>query len=455
MTDSATTRSKAPHRRTRVFWGMALLLALALLVALLMLWFGNRNQAGAGPAQDHAGSDAGSESFNPANGKWVAAQKTSLAARIELNGVLAPADVVAVHAPFDGNLDQLQVQPGQTVQAGQPLFKVISLDMQARRNEAFAAVTRTRTALNELHNWNSSLQLTQARQAVERAKAGFERARKKREQVALLLDKGIAASGELIDADVELASSRDQLENAQAQYQQELKKGSAPEVMVAERNHESAQALYDNLAARWQKSQVQAAKGGVLVKLPGAKVLANGLKVAQDEASTAIWDGKSYLVRALVDQRDIKNVQIGQSASIAIDALGLTLPGKVSHLAYESSEVQGQPTTKYEVEIRLMASASPAGVGAAGAGAGVPAMRLGMSAAISLQQAAMADAITVPLAAVRKRGQGASLETGVWVKGAGQQAASWRVVSTGLTTSDAVQITSGLQAGEAVWMVLE
>ncbi|MEN9864476.1 MAG: hypothetical protein RL748_66 [Pseudomonadota bacterium] len=454
MTDFATTRSQTPRRRTRVFWALALLLASALLLALLMLWFGNRNQAGAGPGLESG--DAGSANFNPANGQWVAAQKTSLAARIELNGVLAPADVVAVHAPFDGNLDQLQVQPGQTVQAGQPLFKVISLDMQARRNEAFAAVTRTRSALNELHNWNRSLQLTQARQAVERAKAGFERARKKREQVALLLDKGIAASGELIDADVELASSRDQLENAQAQYQQEVKKGSAPEVMVAERNHESAQALYDNLAARWQKSQVQAAKGGVLVKLPGAKALANGLKVAQDEALTAIWDGKSYLVRALVDQRDIKNVQVGQSASIAIDALGVTLPGKVSHLAYESSEVQGQPTTKYEVEIRLMASGSPTPAGAgAVASAGAPAMRLGMSAAISLQQAAMADAITVPLAAVRKRGQGANLETGVWVRAAGRQAGSWRVVSTGLTTSDAVQIISGLQAGEAVWMVLE
>lgn len=440
MTKFFTTR-----RRTLLALAFLVLLALlALLAWMPALWPGVRaNRADGGD--------------NTTNGKWVAAQETTLAARIELGGVLAPAQVSPIHAPFDGNIDQLQAMPGQTVVAGQDLFKVISLEMQTRRNDAFAAVTRTRSALNELRNWSSSLQLTQALQAVERARAAFERARKKREQVALLLDKGIAASGELQDAEVELAANRDQLDNAQAQYQQELKKGSAQEVLVAGRNHESAQALYDNLAARWQKSQVQAQHAGVLVKVPGAKILANGLKVAQDEPLLAIWDGKSYLVRSQVDQRDIKNIQIGQSASMVIDAIGLTLPGKVSHLAYESSEFQGQPTTKYEVEIHLVAGESGVvGVGGVATdGAALRQMRPGMSAAVSLQQAAMANAITVPLAAVRKRGQGAALETGVWVKTGGQPPAAWRAVSTGLTTLDAVQITSGLKAGEQVWVALE
>ena len=493
MTDSPHATAPRHVWRKRLIAFFVLDLLLCAIGALAWHWHG---------AQDGRGDngDNGDESSNittrVGSGKWVAVQQKPLTASIEQGGTLAPADVSVLNAPFDGNIDKLSVAAGETVSAGQALFGVTSLEMQARHNEAFANASRARNTLNELRQWDSGWQMAQARQAVERAASALERARKKREQIAVLLDKGIAAAGELSDAGVELEAAKDALANARQQLEQEVRKASAQELQLAASNHEAAQALFQHLSSRLALATVHAPRAGVLVRVPGAKSLANGLKVSQDEALIGVWDGKSYLVRTQIDQRDIKHVAPGLSAMVRIDAIGASIPGKVSHVAFESNDGAGQAQSgaKYEVEIRLTpATPAPA---AALAEAPLPAghvpagnlpaahlpgsLRPGMSASVTLTQASFAQALTVPLAAIRKTGATSAAPPGattldsaasgsavpgsavpgsnemqstVLVKQNGR--AVVRAVRTGLTTADSVQILSGLQSGDEVWVVFE
>ena len=435
------TRPTAPQTGRRKNGTLAAWLAVAMLATFLAL-LGRYFLAIPAPTE---GQLAAPDQMAAGSGKWLPAQQQTMSSTIELNGTLASADVTVISAPFDGNIEQLQLTPGQTVAAGQALFKVVSLEMQSRRNDAFAALTRARLALDEVRTWANSAPMMQATQALERAVTNLARAQKRREQVAILLDKGIAASGELGDAELEVENATDQLANARAQYRQEQSKGSQAELLLATNNHESAKTLFQGLSARLQRADVTAPVKGVLVKVPSGKPLSNGLKVSQDEALVGIWNRHSYLVRSQIDQHDVAKVAIGQSAIASISAIGINLPGKVTYLAQESSDMQGQIAGRYEIEIRLEPNTPmPAG------------LRPGMSAGITLQTASVNNAVTVPLAALRKRTNAAgTTESLVLVKPVGSGKAAYRIVQTGLTSLDAVQIRSGLNPGEAVWVVLE
>lgn len=461
MTDPTHLSARPWLQRPTLRRGAMIALILLLILAVL---FGYWHKLDGGAHQTGELTPSGS-------GQWVTVVERPLSASIELSGILGPANVAVVNAPFDGSIEQLAVAFGQSVQAGQVLFGVTSLDMQARHNEAFAHATRTRNTLNELRQWESGWQMAQAKQAVERASAALERAGKKREQLAVLLEKGIAAAGELNDAMVELQAAKDALTQAQQQLAQEARKASPQELQLAASNHQAAAALYQHLSSRLALASVRAPKNGMLVRIPGAKPLANGLKVGPDEALIGVWDGQGYLVRTQIDQRDLKHVQVGQGAVVQVGAIARQMSGKVTHIAFESSldsTGQAQGSSKYELEIRVTPDAALQS-----------GLRIGMSVAINLPQASFERALSVPLAAIRKSevagvssmsGQGAGVTDGdansllkranaqplqstVLVRQQGR--AVLRAVQTGLTTADSVQIVAGLKNGEQVWVVFE
>lgn len=135
------------------------------------------------------------------------------------------------------------------------------------------------------------------------------------------------------------------------------------------------------------------------------------------------------IVEAQVDETDIGQIKLGQKADIVLDAYpDKIVPGTVEHIAYESETINN--VTVYNVDVLPQT---------------VPDFfRSGMSASVNFLLKEKKDVLTLPLAAVKKRG-GRSY---VFQKAEDQYKAV--PVETGLENTANLEIISGVSEGDEV-----
>ncbi|HEY0777125.1 MAG TPA: efflux RND transporter periplasmic adaptor subunit, partial [Gemmatirosa sp.] len=135
---------------------------------------------------------------------------------------------------------------------------------------------------------------------------------------------------------------------------------------------------------------------------------------------------------ALVDESDIGHVTVGDAAVCTVDAYpGREFAGVVAHVSPDATIVSG--VVDYEVTIRLGGDAAAL-------------LKPQMTASVGIDGPAR-TALVVPPRALRQSAGGAY----VWVRRAGQPGAVARVpVQVGARQVDAVEILSGLRAGDVV-----
>ncbi len=135
------------------------------------------------------------------------------------------------------------------------------------------------------------------------------------------------------------------------------------------------------------------------------------------------------IVQANVDETDIGKISNGQPVTINIDAYpDRPVPGKVSHIAYESSTINN--VTVYQVDIRP--DRAPAF------------LRSGMSASVKFMQERKDGVLLLPSNAVKKRGK----TTYAFVMKEGASKPSAVQVETGLEDDANIEIVSGLTEGQ-------
>jgi macrolide-specific efflux system membrane fusion protein len=129
-------------------------------------------------------------------------------------------------------------------------------------------------------------------------------------------------------------------------------------------------------------------------------------------------------------ESDLPSLEVGQAATVTVDAIDASVPGKVVAIAPSSASSSGSVVT-YAVTIELTGAPEAA--------------RPGMSAKASVTIAQATNVLAVPAVALN----GSTLGYTVLVLGQ-DGAAQSRDVTVGLVTSTQAEIKSGLQAGEAV-----
>lgn len=144
------------------------------------------------------------------------------------------------------------------------------------------------------------------------------------------------------------------------------------------------------------------------------------------------------IVKAQVDETDIGQLRLGQKAEITLDAYPqIRIPGKVSHIAYESKTVNN--VTMYGVDVLPEK---------------VPAlMRSGMTSNLTFIVREKENVLLLPQEAVRNMQD----ETRVFVpsaeEGKGRKRAS-KAIRTGLSDGKKIEVVEGLSEGDTV-LVLE
>jgi HlyD family secretion protein len=362
--------------------------------------------------------------------------RQDLVSVVSASGEIKPKKFVNISANVSGRITNLYVVEGDRVQKGRVLARIDSARYEAGERQSAAALQAARA------------DLVRAEADLENSRLAFERAKRMR-------DEKLIAEQAFDQADAEL-----KMKTAAVESQ---KRRIAQQAALLETNR-------DDL----EKTTIVAPMDGVvtsLVKEEGESVI--GAQSFSPTVIMTVADLSVMEVEILVDETDIRNVQLGQRADVRVDALeGVKMTGEVTEIGSSAiprgtsaAAATGQSTAStanqakdFKVVVTLK---DPP-----------PSLRPGLNATADIVTARKANVLAAPIQAVVVRQldkQGKVIESGtvqaadeepsvpvekgeekegVFVVNAGQ--AHFRPVQVGIMGETEIEITQGLQEGDEI-----
>jgi RND family efflux transporter MFP subunit len=314
----------------------------------------------------------------------------------EVVGTVRARKTATVASRLMGYVQEVKVQVGDRVEAGQLLITLEVRDLEASRRRAEAGRNEAQQAMAEVS------------QAITAAKANLDLAQKTFTRFQDLYQRKSVSQQEFDEA-----STR--LEAARANYEMARARRSQAEAKLAQVDQE-IQSVDVNLAYAGLKAPF----AGVVTE----RRVEPGNLAAPGQPLLMIDQADAYRLEAQVEESRISSVGIGQGVKVVLDALNQSSGGRVSEIvpAVDAS------SRAFTVKIDLPAIAS---------------LRAGMFGRAQFPQSAR-QVLTVPSAAVIENGQLQSVMV------AAQGVARNRLVTLGRRASGRAEVLSGLEAGEQI-----
>jgi len=348
-------------------------------------------------------------------------ERETIVQKVNATGRIQPKTQIRISADVSAKIMQLHVEEGDWVEEGQLL---VELDRERYEADVERAEANVRSA-------QANTKLVQ--QNMLKTQKDFDRAR---DIVARKLD------------------SQSMLDAASAAYQVEVARYESALDQV-EQARASAKQSMDSLA----KTIIYSPMTGTISDLNKEQgEIAIGSQF-QEDVILIVADLTDMEAQVNVDENDIVNVQLGQTAEIEVDALfGETLEGTVYEIANAAnSNDQGSQNQKTEFEVKISISGETSR------------LRPGMTASADISTNTKTDVVGIPIQSVAVRtidqltlegeeiadaekrftaDEDGFVEIAFCIEDDGS--ASARQVDTGIQSDDMIEIISGVEAGEQV-----
>lgn len=373
------------------------------------------------------------------------AERRDITQVVTASGRVQPEVEVKISPDVSGEIVELLVREGDRVERGQLLARIRPDFYEAQVQQAEAGLAQARAALKQ-------------REAdLLRAEAEFTR------QKVLFEKQAISAS--------DFEASRTQYEVAKAALE------------AARYAVQSAEAQLREAREQLAKTMIYAPMGGIVSKLEveqGERVVGTSQMAGTEMMRIARLDQMELEVE--VNENDVVNISVGDTATIHIDAYPeRTFRGVVTEIA-NSARISSQGTqeqvTNFPVKVRMLGRVALPELGSSVVARAeevpanaelLPPLRPGMSGTVDIYTKTVFGVVAVPIQAVtvrdfnrmRPEGQTAPADTAsnplalkedlrkvVFIVVNGQ--ANMVEVQTGISDDTHIEITAGLQGGETV-----
>lgn len=310
------------------------------------------------------------------------AARQSITEKVSASGKVQPEVEVKLAPDVSGEIRELWIKEGDSVQKGQLLLKI-------RPDNYQSIVNRTSATLN---GQRANLEQTTAR--LKQSEAQIERTRSEYERVKKLFELKVASQAEL-------ETSKANYEGSQADYNAAKKSIDAARFTV-----EGAAASVKEAQENLSLTTVMAPMEGIISKLlvkKGERVVGT-VQMAGTEM-LRIADLSIMEVRVDVNENDIIRVKLGDTALVDVDAYAYTgqkFKGVVTAIANSAKEGLATSTdgvTEFEVKIRILKESYQNLINE---GKKTP-FRPGMTASVEILTRRKDNILVVPLAAVTTR----------------------------------------------------
>ncbi|MFM7218942.1 MAG: efflux RND transporter periplasmic adaptor subunit [Nodosilinea sp.] len=421
-------------RRPRLWWA-GVVMVLGLLLITLTVWGRSRFQP------------YDLEQFT------TVAKLEPLTVRMSASGRVKPTQTVNLSPENAGIVEELYVEQGDRVNQGQLIARMGSQDIRAQIAQNRAVVAEAEANLQLTRQGPRPEEIAQATAMVEAAQAQvldaqsrLELARGELGRNQTLFERGAISRTTLDNVEREQRAAMATLEQAQARQReaqsrlQDLQNLPEPAAVA------QAQARLDQAQAQLQASQVRLAENQIRAPFTGIvtqKFATAGAFVTPTTSASELSSATSTAIIALaqdlevlaeVPEANINLVELGQPVEVVADAFPEeTFVGRVTLIAPEA--IERQNVTLFQVRIAL--------------DSGKTRLRSNMTVTVAFIGDQLAEALVVPTVAVVTQGG----QTGVLVPESGNNLA-FQPVTLGPQVGEKIQILSGLQAGDRVFIDL-
>jgi HlyD family secretion protein len=389
------------------------------------------------------------------------AQKQNLSSIVSASGEIKPKTYVNIGANAFGKIIKLSVREGDRVKKGQLLAQLENVQSSADVNATRASLQGAETDFiaTEAAVRTSQADLNRAKSDADHAQLDWARAQ------GLYKDALIAKQ----DYDTKKAaweSAEAGLAQAQARVAQAVAQKDSAEKHIAQ-NHANLTRVSDVL----QKTTYEAPYDGVITNLPvrEGETVVMGIQNAPGSTLMTLADMSVITAEVKVDETDIVNVRMGQSAEVTIDAIPRKIfHGTVSEIGDNAivrstgvSTSQATSTSQEAKDFKVVVTLTDP----------PPDLRPGLSTTAKITTATKSNVVSIPIQAltVRSRadlapkdasGKGvqaaAPLENekqkeeiqGVFV--IRHKKAEFVPVDTGISGTTDIEVTKGVQEGDEV-----
>jgi HlyD family secretion protein len=365
--------------------------------------------------------------------EFATVKKASIVEKVSASGEIQPEVEVKLSPDVAGEIIELNVQEGDSVELGRLLVKI-------RPDNFISALDRTRANLNQ-----QMANLAQAKASLQRAEAQFTRS-----ELEFKRQRTLHAQKAISDSD---------FEQAQANYttaQKDLE-AAKQNVIASEFIVKSSQASVNEASENLRLTNVNSPVSGIVssLKVEKGERVVGTQQMAGTEMMT-IADLTKMEVRVDVNENDIVRLSLGDTTLIDVDAYsasGKKFKGIVTSIANTANtKASADAVTEFKVKIRIL---NESYADLVKEGNKYP-FRPGMTASVEIMTNAKNDALSVPLAAVTTRetekdslaGTTAKPKELVFVSENGE--AKIRYVKTGISDYENIEILEGLKDGDEV-----
>jgi HlyD family secretion protein len=329
---------------------------------------------GAGVVVALAGIGYANIAFKRTEGVTVnteAIQKRNLAAIVSASGKIQPKRFVNISADTSGRVTDLAVNEGDRVTKGQFLLQIDPRNLRTRVQSGEASLGAARSQLEQ-----TRLSLDSARTALKQAEDAYRRQQN--------LDKGGLTTRETVErAENELKMRRADLSS----QEQNLR--------TLQLRIEQEQATLENARTDLSKVRIESPIDGIITRrnVEQGETAVVGTMNNAGTILLQVADMSVIEAEVEVDETDIPNVQLGQTAKVTVDAIsGKTFTAKVTEIGNSPIQTTGQAAsqaTNFKVTLQVEGE--------------IPDVRPGFTCTAEITTATRQGALAVPIQATTVR----------------------------------------------------
>ncbi len=417
---------------------------------------------------------------------------------VTASGEVRPVRYIKLTSEVPGRIEEIYVNAGDQVTQGKPLVRVDPTQLQSSQEAQWAAA---QASLNDIQSARNAVaaaeqglvvaesavaaarqQLVASQTAVERAQVDLNTANRELKRNTELIEAGVtsrfefdAARDRYDQAKIALQTARANLETQKLAVNEATERAnqqrlSVQEAKISIRSSEmrasQQQALLRGQTSQRSKATQLSPLNGVVADIP-TRVGEYAVAGLSTTPLMTIADMSTINVEVNVDETEIANVEVGQSAKVKVDALGdkelqavVTLKNP---LAVSKSDTQGglsnrvnvQEAKEFKVTVELRDMTDDIR----------DALRPGMSATATITTKTKNNVIAVPLESIVERpaptpSPQATIAGSTPTPSAGERPKTLKgvyliennkvrfiEVTTGITGEADIEVTSGVQDG--------
>ncbi len=242
------------------------------------------------------------------------ATRETITATVQTNGKIEPIDSFEAHAPAATTVKRVYVHEGEHVKAGQLLLSLDDAQARADAARALAQIRAAEANVSAVRQGGTREEVLTNQSELTRARTELGAAQRNLEAMQRLEKQGAASAGEVTDAQTRLQTAQAQVNLLE---QKERARYSPPDIARVQAQEGEAKAAYAAAEDLLNKSEVRAARPGMVYYLP----VHQGQFVNAGDLLVQVADLSQVRLVAFVDEPDIGKLAPGQVVNVRWDAL--------------------------------------------------------------------------------------------------------------------------------------